>query len=70
MGTENPGCGPFSVAFCGHLQGAGWEMEKLGLEPASIWGTSASGASGETSLDVSQSLNLSCCFFFFILEVD
>ena len=36
-GTGSQNFGPFSMAFPGHKQGAGWEAGQPGLEPAAIW---------------------------------
>ena len=36
-GAGSQGFGPSLIAFPGHKQGAGWEVELLGLEPAPIW---------------------------------
>ena len=37
VGTGPQNFGPSSTAFPGHKQGAGWEVEVLGLEPGPIW---------------------------------
>ena len=37
MGAGSQSLGPSSTAFPGHKQGAGWEVEPLGLEPAPTW---------------------------------
>ena len=36
MDAGSQGLGPFSIALPGHKQGAGWEVELPGLEPAPI----------------------------------
>ena len=41
MGARSQSFGPTSTAFTGHRQGAGWEVELLGLEPPLIWDPSA-----------------------------